>query len=103
MIKNEKKNPKCIRQVQSCSKNILYAAHNGKIKMSRHVMLRMSLKSLTCSRKIIGTIHPYGHFISYAGVEGLEIDVTYISVQKLSVSPEIIKKPPHQPVLLMII
>ena len=48
-----KKNSKCIRQVQSYSKNIVYAVHNEKIKMSRHIMLRMSLKSLRNSQKLL--------------------------------------------------
>ena len=67
----KKKNPKCIRQVQSYSKIIVYAVHNGKIKMSRHIMLGMSLKILTSSCKIIDIIHSYVHFINYAGVEEL--------------------------------
>ena len=61
--------------------------------------------SLSSSRKIIDIIHLYGHCISYTGVEELEIEVTYTSLQKLSVCPELIKKNHHicEPVLLLII
>ena len=59
--------------------------------MSRHIMLGMSLKNLTSSRKIINIIH----CISYSGVEEPKIEVTYTSVQKLSVCSELIKKSPH--------
>ncbi|GFU10138.1 uncharacterized protein TNCV_3449271 [Trichonephila clavipes] len=44
-------------------------------------MLGMSLKSLTSSLKIIDVIHRYGHCISYPGVEELETEATYTSVQ----------------------
>ena len=67
-------------------------------------MLGTSLKNLTSSHKIIDIIHLYSHCISYTRVEELEIEVTYTSVQKLNVCPELIKN--HhicEPVLLLII
>ncbi|CAH2103948.1 unnamed protein product [Euphydryas editha] len=57
-------------------------------------MLGMALKSLTSSRKIIDIIHRYGHCISYPGVEELETEATYTSIEKSSVCPETIKKSP---------
>ena len=44
--------------------------------MLRHIMLGMSLKCLTSSRKIIDIIHRYGHCISYTAIEELEIEVS---------------------------
>ena len=67
-----------------------------KIKILRRSMLEISLKSLASSRKNIDVIHLYGHCISCTGIEELEIEITYTSVQKLSVCPELIKNSPHQ-------
>lgn len=73
----------------------MYAVHNGKIKMSKHIMLGMTLKSLTSSRKIIDIINHYGHCISYPGVGEVETEATYTSLQKSNVCPELIKKLPY--------
>ncbi|KAG8177854.1 hypothetical protein JTE90_027120 [Oedothorax gibbosus] len=56
---------------------------------------RMSLRSLTSSRKIINIIHRYGHCISYSAIEELETEATYTSVQKSESCPETIVKSPH--------
>ncbi|KAL4702142.1 hypothetical protein ACJJTC_019418 [Scirpophaga incertulas] len=92
--RRRKNNQKCIRQVKSYCEDVVYSIYNGKIKTSKHIMLGMALKSLTSSRKIIDIIHRYGHCISYPGVEELETEATYTSVEKSSVCPETIKKSP---------
>ncbi|GFW97903.1 uncharacterized protein TNCV_1426661 [Trichonephila clavipes] len=61
---------------------------------SKHIMLEMSLKSLTSSRKIIDIIHRYGNCISYPGIEELETEAIYTSVQNSSICPETIVKSP---------
>lgn len=90
-----KENPKCIRQVESYCEDIVYAIHNGQVKMSKHIVLGITLKSLTSSRKIVDIIHRYGHCISYSGVEELETEATYTSLKKSNVCPETIKKSSH--------
>lgn len=85
-------NSKCIRQVQSLSEDAVYAIFNGKYKTSKHIKLGIVLKSLTSSRKIVDIIHRYGHCISYPGVEELETETTYYTMQKSSICPEVIKK-----------
>ncbi|GFW57469.1 hypothetical protein TNCV_543791 [Trichonephila clavipes] len=89
-----KDNSKCMRQVKSYYEVVVYGVHNGKVKTSKHIMLGMSLKSVTSSLKIIDIIHRYGHCISYPGVEELETEVTYTSVQNSSICPETIVKYP---------
>lgn len=93
--RKRKQNRKCIRQVNSICEDVVYSIHNGKIKTSKHIMLGMSLKSLTSSRKIIDIIHRYGHCISYQGIEELETEATYTSIEKSSLCPETIKKSQH--------
>lgn len=90
-----KKSKKCIRQVQSFCEDVMYSVHNGKIKTSKHIVLGMTLKSLTSSRKIIDIIHRYGHCISYPGIEELETEATYASIKKSSLCPETIDKNPN--------
>lgn len=92
--RNRKNSPKCARLVRSYSQDLIYGVHNGQVKTSKHIMLGITLKSLTSSRKIIDIINRYGHCISYQGVEELETESTYTTIEKSSVCPEkIIKKP----------
>ncbi|GFU98408.1 hypothetical protein TNCV_3652391 [Trichonephila clavipes] len=88
-----KDNSKCMRQVKTYWEDVIYGVHNRKVKISKHIMLGMSLKSLTSSRKIIDIIHRL-HCISYPGVEDLETEATYTSVQNSSICPETIVKSP---------
>jgi len=90
-----KKSFKCVRQVRSFCQNVIFGVHNGKVKTSKHIMLGMTLKSLTSSRKIIDIINRYGHCISYQGVEELETETTYTSIEQSSLFPEKIKKKPE--------
>lgn len=84
---------KCIRQVRSYCQDIIYGIHNGQVKTSKHIMLGMTLKSLTSSRKNIGIVNRYGHCISYLSIEELETETTYASIEKSSLCAEkIIKK-----------
>ncbi|CAH2098161.1 unnamed protein product [Euphydryas editha] len=90
-----KKQQKCIRQVQSFCEDVIYSINNGKVKTSKHIVLGMTLKSLTSSRKIIDIVHRYGHCISYPGIEELETEATYTSIKKSTLCPETIKKTPN--------
>lgn len=80
-----------MRQVKSYCEDVLYDVHNRKIKITKHFMLKMSLKSLTSSRKIIDIIDRYSHCISYPGVEELETKTKQRrnkdSIQKSKVFP----------------
>lgn len=81
--------------MKSFCEDIVYSVYNGKLKTSKHIKLGMALKSLTSSRKIVDIIHRYGHCISYPGVEELETEATFSSIQKSSLCPEAIKKIPN--------
>lgn len=93
--RKRKNNQKCIRQIKSYCEDVVYGVYNGRVKTSKHIVLGMSLKSLTSSRKIIDIVHRYGHCISYPAVEELETEATYTSIQASSICPETIVKSPH--------
>lgn len=86
-----KNNFKCIRVVKYLNQDAVYSIFNGKYKTSKHIKLGMALKSLTSSRNIIDIIHRYGHCISYPGIEELETEATYYSMQKSAICPDAIK------------
>nr|XP_046473658.1 uncharacterized protein LOC124214934 isoform X2 [Neodiprion pinetum] len=86
---------KCSRLVRSYCQDVIFGVHDGRVKTSKHIMLGMTLKSLTSSRKIIDIINRYGHCISYQGVEELETETTFTSMKKSSLCPEKIKKKPE--------
>lgn len=90
-----KKSLKCARQVLSYSQDVIFAVHNGHVKTPKHIMLGITLKSLTSSRKIIDIVNRYGHCISYQGIEELETETTYTSFEKSSLYPETIKRNPE--------
>lgn len=89
-----KRGLKCTRLVRSYCQDVIYGVHNGQVKTSKHIMLGITLKSLTSSRKIIDIMNRYGHCISYQGVEELETESTFTSIEKSSLCPEIIIKKP---------
>ncbi|GFT76594.1 hypothetical protein TNCV_3678301 [Trichonephila clavipes] len=91
--KKRKKSMKCARQVRSYSQDVIFAVHDGHVKTPKHIMLGMTLKSLTSSRKIIDIINRYGHCISYQGIEELETEITYSSEQSSLCSETILKNP----------
>lgn len=86
-----KKSMKCSHQARSYCQDIIFGVHNGQVKTSKHIMLGMTLKSITSSRKVIDIINRYGHCISYQGIEELETEVTYTSMEKSTLCPEKIK------------
>lgn len=86
---NRKETQKCIRQVHSYCGDVIYGVNNTKVKTAKHIVLGMTLKSVTSSRKIIDTIHRYGHCISYPGIEELETEATYTSINKSTLCPEV--------------
>lgn len=80
--------PECNRKVESISQDLMYAAHHGKIKNSKHITLGIALKSLTSSRKVIDIIHRFGHCCSYTVIEELETEATYHASSKKRLFPE---------------
>ncbi|KAJ8684671.1 hypothetical protein QAD02_020464 [Eretmocerus hayati] len=73
------KNERGQSRTNSISQDLLYAVMNSQIEPSKHVVLRMTLKRLTNSRRVIDIVKHYGHCSSYSTLEGNETEVTYSS------------------------
>lgn len=80
------------RHVNSVCQDLIYMAHNGNLKTSKHICLGITLKSLTSSRKVIDIINRYGHCISYNAIEELETQATYTSTSRAGLCPEVINR-----------
>lgn len=76
------------RIATSFTKDLIYAASNGKTKPSKHISLDMTLKSLTNSNKIINIKNKYGHCCSYTVLEELETEATFASTHQNDIYPE---------------
>ncbi|KAJ8677787.1 hypothetical protein QAD02_013574 [Eretmocerus hayati] len=81
------RNKMCRRQVDSISQDLIYAVSNARIKPSKHIVLGITLKSLTNSRKVIDVINRYGHCCSYSTLEGIETEATFSASSSSDVCP----------------
>lgn len=59
-----KKNPQCQRLSKSFSEDVIHAVWSGKMMPSKHIVLGLTLKGLTNSKKIINIINRYGHALA---------------------------------------
>lgn len=82
------KSSDCTRKVDSISQDIIYAIHHGRMKISKHMTLGMTLKSITSNRKVVDLMNKFGHCCSYNVVEELETEATSSACNVLNVSRE---------------
>lgn len=80
------------RLVKSFSEDCVYAVTKGKIKTSKHICLGLTIKSLTNSKKMVNTLHKYGHCCSYTTLEELETEATFNSCLRTDICPEDISR-----------
>lgn len=76
-----------VKKVCSLSQDIIYAITNGQMKTLKHMTLRLALKSLTSSRKVIAILNKYGHCCSYNVLEELETEMTYAAASTSQACP----------------
>ena len=67
---------KAIR-TQSLCEDVIFIATSGQTKPKKHLMLEMTMKSLTGSRKVIEILNKLGHCDNYHSVEEIEIEMTF--------------------------
>ena len=60
------------RQISAISQDLIHCATNGRIKTPKHVVLPMTVKSLTGSSEVITILNRFGHGLSYSQVEETE-------------------------------
>ena len=64
--------PDVHRLVVSLSQDLIHCVSRGRVKTSKHVLLPMTVKSLTGSVELITILNRFGHSLSYSQVEELE-------------------------------
>lgn len=86
-VKNEN-NDRTERLIRSVSDDVVFATSRGNIKTSKHLLLGLSLKSLTGSRKLLEIINHLGHCVSYHIAENIETDLATSISEKQQSTPE---------------
>ena len=82
------------RLVKSVCDDIAYATSQSHVKLSKHLCLGLSIKSLTGSHKVLEVLNRLGHCISYHTVETIETDLATNISQRNYATPEgIVQKP----------
>lgn len=57
------------RYIESSAEDDIYKATSGRVKPSKHILLGMSLKSITGSRKVQEVVNHFDHCIGYHTAE----------------------------------
>ena len=76
-----KESRKAIR-TQSLCENVIFSATSGQAKSRKHLMLGMTIKSFTGSRKAIQILNKLDHCVSYHAVEDIETEMTLFKLIK---------------------
>ncbi|GFV69644.1 hypothetical protein TNCV_4507591 [Trichonephila clavipes] len=84
----------CHRLSNSLASDAIYCVSNGTVNLSKHIILGMTVKSLTSSRKMINILNRLGHCCNYNTLEELETETTISSVNRSQICPpDIIQSP----------
>ena len=65
------------RRAESSNQDALFIVRNGSILPQKHIVLGMSVKSMTGSRKLVTILNRFGHCINYSCVEELETEIAH--------------------------
>lgn len=84
---NDKHNDRIDRLASNFSQDSIYAVNRGRIKPSKHILLGITMKSLTGSEKIITILNRLGYCISYSTLVELETSAAYSSVSNKTLCP----------------
>ena len=66
-----------MRRSDSLSQDALFLVKNGNLKPRKHILMGLSLKSLTGSKKILSILNRMGHSINYHAVEEIETNLAF--------------------------
>ena len=75
------------RRSDSLSQDVLFSVRNGNIKPRKHILMGMSMKSMTGSKKIVTMLNRMGHSINYHAVEEIETDLAYAILDRKETCP----------------
>lgn len=74
--------PEVHRLVLSLSQDLIHSVSRGRIKTPKHVVLPMTVKSLTGSVELITILNRFGHGLSYSQVEEVETALAETQIAK---------------------
>ena len=74
-------------RIQAVCEDVIFSAIDGKIKPKKHLMLGITLKSLTGSRKIMEIMNRLGHSSSYHTIEEIETEMTFQATKNKRLTP----------------
>ena len=64
-------------RIKSISEDVVFAATSRRRTPAKHLQIRMAIKSLTGSKKVVTLLNRLGHCINYNEIEELETELTY--------------------------
>ena len=76
------------RYIESSAEDVIYKATSGKLKPSKHILLGMSLKSITGSRKVQEVVNHFGRCIGYHTAEEYETQLATKIIGRKQVLPD---------------
>ena len=83
------------RRIESLAHDSIYAVSNGRIVPAKQILLALSMKALTGSRKVIDVLHRYGHSVSYSVVQGIETELIYSAMENSRLLPDGLQRLPY--------
>ena len=80
-----------IRRIESLAADTVFPRTNGKKKTSNHLKLGLAVKSMAGSKKLIGMLNRYGHYVSYSTKKELETELTItVTLASKTSSPDLV-------------
>ena len=75
------------RRINSINQDAIFAATSGQKNPGKHLVIGMTLKSLTGSRKVVDMMNRLGHCVSYNTTEELETELTFEANKDRNATP----------------
>ena len=75
------------RRIEALCADTIFSTTAGNKKPAKHLKLRLTVKSMTGSRKLVEILNRYGYCVSYNTVEELETKLTYEVQSKKLLTP----------------
>lgn len=69
-------------QVLSLAQDLIHCVSRGRIKTPKHVLLPITIKSLTGNSEVITILNRFGHGLSYSQIEELETSIAEVEIAK---------------------
>lgn len=74
-------------RIEALSSDVVYAATNGRLKPAKHLLLGMSMKTITGSRKVVEVLNRFGYIPSYTALEEIETELSFTATESRRLLP----------------